>query len=119
MHRVLNSQKDERRSPIDQHYFNLWMAERSNVMTIASTTLVLPSQAQFVADVDSTMLIVFDTATAFSRQNDIGYLTLKTMDKLKLMWTRKSVDLNPALRGSQPLPVFEDINQPIFKTYLR
>jgi len=119
MYRALYSARDERRTPIDQHYLDLWLAQRSNVMREATTSLVLPNEQQFIAEIDSTMLIIFNNATAFNRQNDIGYLTIKTIAQLKIMWTRKSIDLDPALRGTQAPPIFESITQPIVKTYLR
>ena len=95
------------------------MAERGNVIRIAQVQLVPPTQAQFIADVDSTMLKVFDESTAFRRQNDLGYLTIKTIAYLKVLWQRSSVDLDPKLRGTQPMPLFEDTNKPMVKQFLR
>lgn len=119
MHRVLVSQQDERRTPIDQRYYDLWLSERANVMRIAQVQLVPPKLEQLIADVDTTMLKVFNDSTAFRKQNDLGYLTLKTIAYLKVLWQRSSVDLDPKLRGTQPMPLFEDTNTPIVKQFLR
>src|SRR6476660_9513392 len=83
----LLSLRDERRPPGEERALQVWMAERPNVLRRALLSADAPPgfMAQ-VENVDRVMLEAFDAGTATGNEEDLAYLTDRSVSALVAAW---------------------------------